>query len=459
MRRIKIVSIGLILMLVLSSVFTLMPAYPVSADSDKRGMPERVASIIINKISTRIDAILALADEYGITIPGNLTGYIDKAKSILANASELVEESPLEAIKTAVRASSVFAPVARYVLNSLPEEAKHDLMEDRLETAVEVKLKMVSGLENTIEWLENRSITVPDNIKTMVSDARSLLEEAQSLLESGDYEESNVAHLIAEASKLIGQATAALHKFARKGWVLATFADKAVIGMFYASQKITMVLNRTINVLEDGDIDTAKTRLMDIINITDRLIEFMNRAIDMSGNYSEMGSNFTSSLVLLRDALVEARGYMVSALEALENDDVLTAISYLEQAIETINRALSSVTPIFKDMHHYLKTVTNMFEKMKNRFREAMENMFMHRLAKLIAGLEKMEFRLKNAYTLYNKGLLPGEKFLDMLNNAENILTSILNNLNKMKNPPPMLIEKVSNMLSWIEQVKAEVSG
>jgi|GEM_PF-1238117 exonuclease VII small subunit len=459
MRRIKVVSIGLILMLVLSSVFTLMPAYPVSAGSEERGVPERVANIIINKISTRIDAVLALADEYGITIPDNLTIYIDKARSILANASELVEESPLEAIKTAVRASGVFAPVAKYVLSNLPEEAKHELVEDRLETAVEVKLKMVASLENTIEWLENRSITVPDDIKTMVSDARSLLEEAQSLLESGEYEESDVAHLIAEASKLIGQATAALHKFARKGWILATFADKAVIGMFYASQKVTIVLNRTINVLEDGDVDAAKDRLTDIINITDRLIEFMNRAIDMSGNYSEMGGNFTSALIILRDALVEARNYMLLALDALENDDVLTAVSYLEQAIDTINNTLSSVMPIFRGMHHYLKAVTSMFEKMKNRFREAMENMFIHRLAKLVAGLETMEFRLKRAYKLYNQGIISGEKFLDMLNNAENVLTKILDNLNEMKNPPPMLVEKINNMLSWIEQVKAEISS
>ncbi len=460
MNRVKLASISLVIILVLSGIFTFTQTYPVAAESENRkGLPKEVATMIINKISNRIDSILTLAENYNIEIPENLTVFVDKAKEILTNASDLVEESPLSAIKLAVRASGVFAPVARYVLSSLPDDVKHDLMNDRLEVAVDVKLRMVEGLEKTVEWLENRSITVPDDIKGMISDARSVLENAKNLLETGDYEESEIAHMIAEASKLIGQATAALHRLARKGWVMASLADRAVIGMILASQKINIILNRTVNTLEDGDIAAAKTTLTDLINATDRLIDFINRAINVSGNYSDSDGEFTSTLIVLRDALIEARGYMEQALNALEEEDVFSAISYLEDAMNVLSKAITSIEPIFRNVHHFLVKMKGVFENIKNRYRDVLRNMSIHRLTNVITGIEMMKMRLKKAYYQYNQGHMSAEDFLSLLDNAENTLTRILDNLNEMPRPPAMLVQKINNLLSWIGQVRAEISG
>ena len=76
------------------------------------GISSSVAETIIARIEARIEGVLALAEKYNITIPENLTILIDEAKSLLVNASGMVEEAPDKVIRLAILVARKFKPVA-----------------------------------------------------------------------------------------------------------------------------------------------------------------------------------------------------------------------------------------------------------------------------------------------------------------------------------------------------------
>jgi exonuclease VII small subunit len=219
------------------------------------------------------------------------------------------------------------------------------------------------------------------------------------------------------------------------------------------------VLNRTIQILEDGNVDIAKRQLSGLINITDRFIAFIDRAVAISKNNTGPDSNFTRALEELENTLVSVKSDMEQALAALDDNDILSATSYLESAVDTLKNTISSVIPIFKGIHRYLMHMETVFKNMRDRFREALISMFIHRMSFVIENVEKIDLRLKYAYSQYKQGQLSSEELLSLLNSGETVLKSIRNHLNELPRPPTLLIQRINNILDWISQIKSEVSG
>ncbi|HEW94345.1 hypothetical protein DRN87_03560, partial [Candidatus Geothermarchaeota archaeon] len=139
--EIKLLPIALITIILLGGFASYLNTQQIVYASKDNINKIAVAQTIIDKISRRINYILSLAEEYNIEIPENLTDNTETAKELLANASVIVYDEPCKAIKMAIKASIVFAPVARYVASNLPEDVKSDLEKRRVECAVEARLR------------------------------------------------------------------------------------------------------------------------------------------------------------------------------------------------------------------------------------------------------------------------------------------------------------------------------
>lgn len=419
-----------------------------------------IANAFIQRVSDKINSILSLAEEYNIQIPDNLSKNIMKANDLLDNASRYVETEPIYAIKLAIRASIVFAPVARYVIKNLPPEVIENARNNRLKQAIEVKLIAVEKLNRTVQWLENMSIPVPDEIQQNLQEAKNILQNAQNKVNSSNYNVSEVAHMIAYASKLIGQTTMLMYKYTSKIWICTSLADRSLHRISIATVGIDRALNKTIDALQTGNISEAKEKLSTIINVTDRLVIYLDKAIEISTNRSGSESNFTQALTILKESLIEAKTDMENAYQVLENNppDTLSAVSYLENSLITINQAIEDVAPIFKRANHYLIITHDVLGRMRLHIKEKIIAIATYHRIKLVICLEVTEARLKFAYQLYEKGKITAGQLNNTLTATEHMLNNVLNALNSLPNPPQPLINKINNLLSWIEEVRAEIS-
>jgi len=192
--EIKLLPIALVILILLGGFASYLNTQQIVYASRDNINKIAVAQTIIDKISRRIDYILSLAEKYNIEIPENLTDNIDLAKELLTNASAIVYDEPCKAIKLAIKASIVFAPVARYVASNLPEEVKSDLERRRVEYAVEARLRMVRKLKLVIERLENMSLPVPEAAVNAVDEAEAILSNALEKIEPPDAPVENSHH-------------------------------------------------------------------------------------------------------------------------------------------------------------------------------------------------------------------------------------------------------------------------
>ena len=459
---IKYLSIIFTFLFVFSMLGQFMEAPTVAASTSNDQAKNKkisVAKLFIARVSDKINSFLSLAKNYNINI-SEVAGNVSKAEELLSNASQHVEDNPIYAIKLAINASVTFGPVARYIIQNLPQGAIANIRSESLKHAVEVKLNMLEKLEAYIQRLNNMGISVPLEANETLSEANSTLQNALSMLNTTAYNTSEVAHMVANASKLIGKANMLLYKRTSKAWVYTTFADKSLHLMVIASVNIEHVLNKTVDVLnETGNVYEAEEKLSITINITDRLIMYIDKAINISIDRSGPESNFTKTLEILKEGFSESKSNMTAAYNALvENNDTISAVSYLENAANVIQQTLEDVVPLFKRANHYLNIVHDVLGKMRFYIRNNFIIIAMHHKMKLTTSLRMIEIRLRISYNLYKKGKITARQLNNTLTIAESTLNHILSALKKSPNPPKDVIKEINDILRWISEVRAEIS-
>jgi exonuclease VII small subunit len=458
MNRVKITSMMLVLIILLGGITTYLSIPAVTAQRPE-DVKKAVALKVYERISNHINGLLTLAEENDISIPENLSIKVDLALELLNNASQVLDEDPNLAIKLSIKASIVFGPVARYIMANLPEEVKFNVRNEALRNAIEVKLRLVDRLYLTIEWMENKSIPVPDEIVSKLDEAKSKLEEAKDLVESGEYDVSEVARMIAEASKLIGQVNAGLYRYSGKIWAVAVCVDQSIKIVIRGAYRLGDALNETINILsEDGDIETAKNRTLIIANATLRFMDFISRAYFKA--VAKVGSNnYTDALLQLNSTLAEIYPLLIEAANALEDEDILTAITLLQSALDSLMNTLEEISPIFKDLHMKITKLREVLPQFRDYLRSILGRMVINKLASITIHIGKLEAGLKKAYRLYQNGYISDTQMLSVLDKAETNLNTLLNLLNELPMKPMPLINKINSLLDWIQDVRSEIQG
>jgi len=453
--EIKLLPIALITIILLGGFASYLNTQQIVYASKDNINKIAVAQTIIDKISRRINYILSLAEEYNIEIPENLTDNTETAKELLANASVIVYDEPCKAIKMAIKASIVFAPVARYVASNLPEDIKSDLEKRRVECAVEARLRMVRKLKLVIERLESMSLPVPEAAVNAVDEAETILHNALEKIESGDYTVPEIAGMINSANKHISDAIKALHSDFKEIWRRASVADVAFHLLGKLTYKLMDRIDATIELIEEGRVEDAEGNISIMIHFIDLTIARIERC---SGIYKHLPDNYMSVIEEIRETLTNVKDLLNQALESLDQDDLL-AVSYLEDAVATLQNTLEELSSIFQSAHRYLSQVTVFVAGVRARFGEWIRNLATNRLSDLIIRIGHIEARLTQAFDKYQNGELTKDEFKSILEHYKQTLMNILDVLNRLEHPPKKLVDHINELLAWIEEVESTLES
>lgn len=434
------------------SVYYSNPTTYVYATEEKGDNRAYLAEIIINKVSASINYTLSLAEKYDIEIPENLSKKIDVARDLLFNASSVVDEEPCLAIKLAIKASIVFAPVAKYVYRNLPEDVKMELKESRLECEIKVRLNLVDRLNLLVDKLENMSITVPDRVKDDLATAEDLLNQALDMVKSGNYTVPDVVALMNQANDRIKDAIKVLHGDFKIIWRRASIADISLHLLGKLAFKLEDHINMTIQMIENNETQAAIqhiTMMMKVINIT------LVKLDKFSGCLGNMSDEYQNVVNEIKDTLRRVYNLLNEAKESLENEDTISAVSYLKSAISEIENTLNDLKDEFADAHIYLARLRNFVLFVDMRFKSWVKHMAMYKLASLFMKLGHMEHYLKHAYMKYKAGELSAEDFRNILEHSKVVLRNVLEILENLEHPPHKAIQFINNLLQWIEEIEA----
>jgi len=454
--EIKLLPIALITIILLGGFASYLNTQQIVYASKDNINKIAVAQTIIDKISRRINYILSLAEEYNIEIPENLTDNTETAKELLANASAIVYDEPCKAIKMAIKASIVFAPIARYVASNLPEDVKSDLEKRRVECAVEARLRIVRKLKLVIERLENMSLPVPEAAVNAVDEAETILLNALEKIESGNYTVSEIAGMINSANKHISDAIKALHGDFKEIWKKASVADVALHLIGKLTYKLMDRINITIQLIEEGKVDDAKSNISIMIRFIDLAIARLEHC---SYIYKHLPDNYTSVIEKIKDTLINVRDLLDDALESLDLNDTISAVSYLEDAVTAIQNTLEELSGVFHCAHHYLSHVIVFVSNVRVRFGEWIRKLAVNKLSNLIIKIGHIESHLNHAYRKYQNGELTKDEFKNILEHYKQTLLNILDALNRLEHPPKKLVNHINELLAWIEEVESTLES
>jgi len=451
MAYLKFVSTLIVALVLVSMLTVVATAVPVSAE-EPSNIRVRVAKMILNGVSRRIDAVLNLAERYGISISENMTERVDSAKSILQNATEVVEEEPCKAIRMAVKACWVFKPVAIYILKNIPEEEKATLRENILLKAIEARENALSRLKNVISWLEDRGVKIPEEISNNIALAEDLLNQARELIESGSYNASDVRTLIGDASKALAKATLALHRVTGNIWKATTLVNFSLLRLRGAIILIGKAINATIEAIEANKTEEAIGIIDKTVNGMEQVITFLDKALETLER-KNVNENVTEAVTALKNAMAEAKTHVEKARTSLEQGDTLSAISELETALDTIVTVVETYKHIFVGFHRHIEVLLTVSGKIHITIGERLKIMALRKAAWLVFHLERMDMRLHMLYHLYEEGKVSEEEFHKALDNAKTLLENLKTRLEKLPRPPKPIIEKINRMLEWITSV------
>ena len=449
----RIAPLALVVLIMLSTLTVLSAATPVNAqEGDLR---VRVAKMILNGVSKRIDAILSLAEKYGIELTENMTKRVELCKSILENATKIVEEEPCKAVRMAVKACWIFKPVALYVLENIPEEEKETLRKNMLLRAIEVREKAVERLRSIVSWLEDKGIEVPDEVKENIDNAENLLTQARELVESGTYNVTDVKKLIGEASKALAKATMSLHRITGGTWRRATLVNFSLLRLGRVIIGMSRGINATMEAIEENKTDEALETMSKIMDAMDGTAKYLENAI----NFTEargINENLTVALKTLRDSMVEAKQHVEDAKSSLEEGDTLTALSELETALNTITATIEEHKHAFMGFHRYVELLLTVSGKIHIEIGRRIRYIALRKAARLVFCLEKIDMKLHVMYKLYQEGKISEEEFHNALDEAKTSLENLKERLEKLPRPPKAIIGKIDKILQWIESVYSE---
>jgi len=421
----------------------------------RESIPVDVATRIIGLVEARINMLLSLAEENGVTIPENLVDRVEEAKGLISQAYEIVDDDPREAIKLSIRAAVVFAPVARYIVRNVPVEAFMEVRAPGLIKAIEVRLRAVYRLNETINWLEEHGINVPDDIKEMVVEARELLEDALSMIESGEYDPSQVARMVAEASRLIGIATGRLNRDLRMEWRMATIMVGVTHSIIVKLERIAISINKTIEaIVEDGDLEEVEVGISITLNHTLRLAEFIDRMIE-SGRIQD--KEVRIALELARDTLIEVAGSLEIALDALDDGDTTIAVSALESALEKLDTLIDELLRYAPEFIGRVKSLRRIMPTLREKFMSSIVDMMKNRVARGMLMIGMVKAGLDRVLEAYEDGRISKDVFLNILEHLEEMLLRMKERLESMPRPPRRLLDAIDGLLSEIAELRSMV--
>ena len=462
-RMVKGAAVLVVAMLIASVALLATPSAVVIAEKGGQESPKPVAQdrgikaaqLFINRVRDHIRRVLELAERYNITIPENMNERAELAKQLLENATRALEQGRVrEAIRLALRASTVFRPVAEYVIHRLPRTARIEAAEQGLRRAIELRRDAVERLNRTIAWLEERGVEVPDGIVSALANASRLLGMAEEELSKGNV--SAAARLLGEASRLLGLATAWLSSYTGKLWARIAVAEGAVRRAAMQTLALLRLLNRSVDMLEANATDAAIRTLTASLKISQSLELYLERAVRIAAGRND---NVTAALETLLSAVKNTTALVNASLAALEEGDVAEAVENIEKAYSTLIGALENVGGKLRAaaiaLHLFKKRIAMLKLSLDAGIRRVIE----HRIA-LFADrmLKEIAAELHHVLKMVRSGRISRDKAIEKLRLLKHEVEELLKKLG-VRGTPPLLLEKARALLKLIDHAIAELSS
>ena len=458
---------GLIIVLVLSAITVIPVESLIASAADDNGsvnetgagskgnvsvsdMRVVAAKRLIDRVRDRIENILSLAVEYNITIPENMTKLVDEAKTLLDNATRIVEEKPCEAIRLAIRAAHVFRPVAVYVLSSLPESVREELTKNALERLVETRIEAVKRFEEKLGFLEEKNITIPRIVYEKIDQAKELLNQAKGILENNTYNASEIRRIIHQVDKLLAEATIILYKYFGRMWHIFSLMDGAYHRLIMGIVAVTRAVNHTVRLVEENNTATAYNITSRLIQVVDRITEYLNKTLLLleQRNASE---NATRLVETLYNTLVEVKSHLEQAKESLEARNTLTALDELKQTLDKLVTTLEENKDLIKGIHHHLDMLKHTSRILAEALEKNIRRMAMRKATELVVFIARIKAKLNWLEKLYENGNITAEEYVNALTHVKTILENILEHLEKTPHLPEKLVEALEELINWID--------
>ena len=415
-----------------------------------------VSKRIIASIEGKINGLLSLADEYNIVLNDTLQSFVEEAKSLISEAYSIVNESPREAVMKAFEAAKTFRPVATYILTNIPEEEKAELKKELILRVLEAKEDKLGRLNTTVAYLEKIGVSVPEEVYEKISEIQANISALKEIVESGNFTIPYVMRNIGRIDSEIAKLAVMVGRLAKHRWEMLMFLDRGIHRFHYALVIAAKGINKTADLISEGEIDEAKNLLEKLVSGLEKLNEYVSRAADLA---RERGVNETvvETLTDISEALNSTCNDLMGAEKALEENNTAVALSLVSSALDRLVSIAEKHGETFRNIHAGIERAKMFSREIVVRLRRKLAEEAIRKTAQLTMFVKFVDVRLNKLYWQFKNGMVSAEEFKSKLENTKTVLETIKEKLTKLPKQPKMLLtmidrvlEKINNMLSQV---------
>ena len=446
----KVLAVAIVFVLLASLVTSLtVSASPVAFDV-------AVAKRIIASIEGKRNGLLSLADKYNIVLNDTLQSFVEEAKSLISEAYSIVNESPREAVRKAFEAAKTFRPVATYILTNIPEEEKAELKKELILRVLEVKEDKLGRLNATVAYLEKIGVSVPEEVYEKISEIQANISALKEIVESGNFTTPNVMRNIGRIDSEIAKLAVMIGRLAKHRWEMLMFLDRGIHRFHYALVIAAKGINKTADLISEGEIDEAKSLIEKLVSGLEKLNEYVSRAADLA---RERGVNETvvETLTDISEALNSTCNDLMGAEKALEENNTAVALSLVSSALDRLVSIVEKHGETFRNIHAGIEKAKMFSREIVVKLRRKLAEEAVRKTAQLTMFIKFVDVRLNKLYWQFKNGTISAEEFKSKLENTKTVLETIKEKLTKLPKQPKMLLtmidkvlEKINNMLSQV---------
>ncbi len=412
-----------------------------------------VAETLISRTESLLAWVKGTIHQYGITLPQGLNQSLSKAEEALTNASDLALTNPKEAVAEVFKATHLLMPVVQYVSTVVPPEYKEVVTAWKLQAAIKVRQDILNHFERALQYLENRSVSVPPQVSNGTARAEELLNQARQALSSGNL--SGAEALLKQVDSVMKQLRVELYRSMAHKWRSAVAAEAALKNFGLAVPHLVSLMNRSLTMLEQNRTSEAEVALSALAAFSGGMLgrlNYIEERINASSGTPQLVLNGT------RYVLMTIHASALKALQALRAGNVTAAIAVLQDGLSKVKEVIGALGMKAKWALGRLKWIQGTIGRLKARAEEVMHHwigrmgkgMLLHR-AGLVQGLRKAFEGLKHAF---KAGWISNSTYRNALMNLQQKIKDLLNSPNipaPVKQGLKQLMSEISHELGGSE--------
>ncbi|PUA32365.1 MAG: hypothetical protein B7O98_06825 [Zestosphaera tikiterensis] len=437
------------------------PSTPANTSVPVRRGPEHAVQVLIDRTELLIARIKDFTKKYNITLPENLSTLLSTAEELVNEAKNLLPTDVKTALNKTLEAMHAVTPIYVYVIQNLPPQVKDEFAVRKTEAQFEVRQRTLEGLNKTVAWLEERGVEIPDWVKANLSRGFELIQEGKTAVAEGNL--TRAKELMKEIDEIIKDVNKALCLNLRLKWRKAVASEKALKSLIGNTQALVALVNKSAEMLADGNVEQAKVTLKIALRNADNILNLIN----LVGVLPLGEDNYSKVIELCNDIASKLKEAIESALGIIDKEDQGTALSILSSALDSVEPEVNKLKTLCRWAWRELEEVRIGIVKV----RDMIKNVHMPKLIRVvvipkIVGLGST-MQIKASYTyvknLYERGVISCGTYKSLLTSLSNFIKQLIEGLQQttghgpgskidlLKQELQKLLDEINNELSQLK--------